>query len=128
MQGAAARDWLLIDGECGFCRRVGAWVERHDKAGRFRVIPWQEAPSPPLDDELRRAARDTVLVVRPDGRVLRGGRASLHVLEQVGHPVLARAGRLPGVKSAVEGGYRLVARHRGLFSRVFFRPPRERSA
>ena len=39
------RNWVLWDGECGLCRRFAEWVEREDRGQRFRVVPFQQAPS-----------------------------------------------------------------------------------
>jgi hypothetical protein len=62
-----------------------------------------------------------VHVITPDGMVLRAGRASLYVLEQIGWTRLARVlGRRPLVW-AVEVGYWLVARNRGWLGRFMFR-------
>jgi predicted DCC family thiol-disulfide oxidoreductase YuxK len=33
--------WLFWDGDCGFCRRVVAWVTRRDAAQRIRAVPYQ---------------------------------------------------------------------------------------
>jgi len=113
---------VLWDGECGLCARAARWIERHDAAGRFRVVAYQQAPAPPMSAELREACARAVHVVTADGRVLRGGRASLHVLEHLGWPRLARLLSVPPLCWGVELGYRVVARNRRLFSKLLFRP------
>ena len=117
---------LLWDGECGFCRRSVEWAERHDREHAFRAVPYQEAPSPPMTPELSKATARAVHVITPEGRVLRAGRACLWVLERTGYPVLARVLSLPPLVWAVEVGYWLVARNRGLASRIMFRRGAER--
>ena len=74
-----------------------------------------------MSAELATACARAVHVITPDGRILRAGRASLFVLDAVGWRRLAGIlGRRPFVWG-VEIGYWIVARNRGLFSRVFFR-------
>lgn len=115
-----ARDWLLIDGECGFCRRAAGWVRRHDRQERFRIVPYQEAPSPPMTAALHAACQQAMHVVTANGRTLRAGRAALYVLAAIGYRRLARLLSLPPLGVLVELGYRVVATHRPLFGRLFF--------
>ena len=115
-------DTLLIwDGACGFCRNAVAWMLRHDHAGRIRAVPYQDLASPPMTPALRYQAERAVQVLTPQGQQLSGGRAVLYVLRQVGwRPwLVGLASRRPFVW-LVEGGYRVVARNRQLFSRVVF--------
>ena len=69
---------------------------------------------------LRVACEKAVHVLTADGQVLRAGRASLFVLEQVGYRAIARLLRLPPFVWAVELGYKLVAANRTFFSRFLF--------
>jgi predicted DCC family thiol-disulfide oxidoreductase YuxK len=117
---------LLWDGECGFCRRSVQWAERRDARHAFQAVPYQQAPSPPMTPELRKACSRAVHLVTADGKLLRAGRACLWVLQQVGFPVLARVLALPPLVWAVEVGYWLVARNRQLASRFLFRRGAER--
>jgi predicted DCC family thiol-disulfide oxidoreductase YuxK len=72
---------------------------------------------------LAEACARAVHVVRSDGTVLRAGRATLFVLERLGWGVLARVLAVPPFVWCVEVGYRVVARNRAFFSRLF-RDPR----
>jgi predicted DCC family thiol-disulfide oxidoreductase YuxK len=118
----AAQHWIVWDGACGFCRRAVEWALARDTDGRFRAVPYQEAPEPPMTPALRDACRAAVHVRTADGRWLRGGRACLFVLERIGWPRLARVARRPPLVWGVEAGYALVARNRELFSRALLRP------
>ena len=70
-----------------------------------------------LAEECARA----VHLITPDGVVLRAGRASLSVLDQIGWQGTARLlSRWPLVV-LVEIGYAIVARNRRFFSKLFFR-------
>lgn len=111
---------LLFDGDCGFCRRVVAWLGARDRARRFRAVPYQEAPSPPMTPALAEACRRAVHVLRRDGSILKGGRAVLFILEQTGMGSLARIAARPPLVWLVELGYRLVASHRPFFARFLF--------
>jgi hypothetical protein len=71
---------------------------------------------------LRRDAERAMQVLARDGRRLSGGRAVLFVLEEVGwRPLLIRIASMRPFVWLVEGGYRVVAGHRQVFSRIFFR-------
>lgn len=94
---------MIWDGQCGFCRRSAAFVERHDRRGRLRVVTSQS---------LGLGRLPALRVETAGGRRLEAGRACLFVLALIGHPRLAHIlARAPFVW-AVEAGYRLVARYR----------------
>jgi predicted DCC family thiol-disulfide oxidoreductase YuxK len=112
----ATHHWIVWDGECGFCRRAVEWALAHDAHDCFRAVAYQEVPSPPMTPALRDACRRVVHVRTIDGRWLRGGRASLFVLERIGWPRLARIAALPPLVWLVEAGYALVAHNRAFFS------------
>jgi predicted DCC family thiol-disulfide oxidoreductase YuxK len=107
---------LLWDGACGFCRRLTEWVRRRDREGRFDILPYQDAPTPPMTPELREACRRAVHVITTGGHVLRAGRASVFVLRETGHPTLGRVLAAPPLVWLVELGYFIVARNRSGFS------------
>ena len=71
-----------------------------------------------MTDALAARCARAVHVITPAGTVLRAGRASLYVLDRIGWHAVARvAARAPFV-CLVELGYWVVARNRGLASRV----------
>lgn len=73
-----------------------------------------------MTPELRAACKRAVHVVLPSGEVLRAGRASLTVLQQLGwwwvRPLF-----WPPMIWFVELGYAIVARNRVFFSRYMFK-------
>lgn len=70
-----------------------------------------------MTPELRRACARAVHAVTPEGRILRAGRASLHVLGRLGWPRTAAVlARRPWIW-IVELGYSFVARNRGWIGR-----------
>lgn len=74
-----------------------------------------------MTPELREACKHAVHVLTSSGEILKAGRATLFVLEQIGYRRLARLSRLPPFIWGVEVGYRIVASNRTVFSRVLFR-------
>ncbi len=81
-------------------------------------MPFQEAPRPPITDALAARCARAVHVITPEGEILRGGRASLYALDRVGWRRLAAVCSRPPLIWLVEAGYWLVARNRGLLSRL----------
>ena len=113
--------WLIWDGTCGFCRRTVGWFQQRDHDRRFRVVPYQGCPSPPMTPELREASSRALQVITSDGRNFSGGRAVLFALREIDQqPALMRIAATPPLIWLVEAGYRVVARNRQLFSRLLF--------
>ncbi|MDX1389864.1 MAG: DUF393 domain-containing protein [Acidobacteriota bacterium] len=119
MRPSGDRHLVLWDGDCGFCRRSVEWVERHDP-GRLECLPYQQAPSTIVPDELRHELAETVHVITTDGSVLRGGRAWLFIMGEIGWRATAAILGVPPFVWIVELGYRLVARNRTRLSRWLF--------
>lgn len=113
------RAWVLIDGDCGLCKRFGAWVRRHDTAGRFCVTPYQEAPNPPVDDALRKRCETALHVIDEEGVVRRGGDAFVYLRRAFGKP-LAGVLAVQPVKALVDVFYLLVSRNREFFARFLY--------
>jgi predicted DCC family thiol-disulfide oxidoreductase YuxK len=74
-----------------------------------------------MTPELSRACARAVHVITRDGRILRAGRACLFALGEIGWSrLLIRLLAAPPLVWLVEAGYWIVARNRGLFSRILF--------
>jgi predicted DCC family thiol-disulfide oxidoreductase YuxK len=119
----AGRHWLIFDGDCGMCRRCAHWALRHDKRNLFVAAPSQNTPSPPMNEELRRACEGAVHVITRRGEVLRGGRAVMFLLREIAPKpwgfIPRILGRAPWIYP-IEIGYNFVARNRPLVARFFF--------
>jgi predicted DCC family thiol-disulfide oxidoreductase YuxK len=76
-----------------------------------------------MTPELYRACGESVHVIDRQGSILRGGRATLFMLEEEGWGPIARFLSHPPFVWLVELVYRFVAANRSLFSRLFFRRP-----
>lgn len=98
-----------------------AWVRRNDRRGRFVLVPYQQAPSPPMTPELYEDCARAMNVIRADGRRLRAGRAALYVLARLGYGPLVWIGWLPPFSWLVEIAYRFVADHRTALGRFLGR-------
>ena len=114
---------MLLDGDCGFCRRSGAWVARWDRAGRIEQLPLQDPSVPARFPQLSRAAlEDALHVVDTQGQSWRGAAACGQVVRILpGGALVAWLFRLPGA----EWAYAQVARRR---SRRCTVPPRRPAA
>ena len=115
--------WLFWDGDCGFCRRVVAWVTRRDVARRIRAVPYQDDPRPPMTEDLARRCAGAVHVLTPQGTLLSAGRASLCVLRLLGYTRMVRTLSCRPLVWGVELGYWLVAGNRRFFSWLLFQHP-----
>ena len=74
-----------------------------------------------MTPQLYEACRQAVHIVTAGGRVIKAGRASLFVLEQLGYPKwLIRPLTWPPLIWGVELGYWLVAHNRPFFSKFLF--------
>src|SRR5258708_39734755 len=116
-----SRPWLLWDGDCGLCRRSAAWVKRKDPHRIFLVVPYQEAPSPPMTPQLEAVCKRSLHIVKADGKVIRAGRATLFILEHLGWGLWARLLAVPPFIWLVELGYWIVAKNRPIFAKFLFR-------
>ena len=82
--------------------------------------PFQEAPRPPMTDELYEACHHAAHVILPGGERYRAGRATLIVLENLGWGVWARMIRRSPLVYLVELGYLIFSRNRPFFSKFVF--------
>ena len=87
------------------------------------MVPYQEAPAPPMTPELRERCAEAMHVLAADGVVHVGGNAVVFVYEQLGWGSLVRPLTLPPLSWLREPGYRWVANNRRLVSRFAFRTP-----
>lgn len=112
-----ARPVVLFDGDCAFCRRWVARLERWDRKHRLELLPQQQRATRRDLPDIPEAALDRALhVVSPEGNVFEGARA----LAELGRwlPALAplrRAYRMPGIGWLSEKAYAWVARRRHRF-------------
>jgi predicted DCC family thiol-disulfide oxidoreductase YuxK len=112
------RPVLIYDGDCNFCRR---WIVRlrHVIGDRIDYRAFQEVAHP-FPDISREQFQASIQLVQPDGSACEGAEAVFQALaynpNHGGFLWMYR--RVPGVASATEFLYRLVARNRRVFGRL----------
>jgi predicted DCC family thiol-disulfide oxidoreductase YuxK len=115
---APDRPLILFDGDCGFCRQwVARW--RHLTGDAVDYAPYQ-AQADRFPDLSRERLAEAVHFLEPDGRVSRGAEAVFRALATApGRSyLLALYEDVPGFAPVSEACYRIVARHRSLFTRL----------
>lgn len=117
MSTAVAAAVVLYDADCGFCTRAALALVRRSRGG-LRAVPIRSAEGDALLGDLPDARRDgSWHLVTADGRRWSAGAAVAPALRRL--PGLAwLAPLVEALPGPVERGYRLVARHRGLLSRL----------
>jgi predicted DCC family thiol-disulfide oxidoreductase YuxK len=110
----ALRGWLLYDEECGFCTSRVASITPLLCRNGFATAPLGSAFARERlqlgEPELRREVR----LLLADGTLFEGSEAYRQLLRRISwaRPLYLLVS-LPGMRTAFDWGYRLVARHRG---------------
>ena len=104
---------LIIDGDCGLCRRYAAWMGRRDRGHLIQALPYQSAQ---LQGRQAARARRTILLIHPDGSWQERSRAVLEGLVLTGWG-FGRWLMHPPVVYLADLIYCWVARHRRQLSR-----------
>ena len=109
---------LLYDADCGFCTRAALAVARLDRLGRLALAPIGSAVGELLLGDLTEAERlASWHLVAASGRRTSAGAAVGPLCRLL--PALAwLAPVVEAFPGPVDRAYRLVARHRGLLSRL----------
>src|SRR5688572_13542244 len=75
---------VLFDGDCGICSWSRDFAERHDRAGKLRLVPFQLADLDTLSPGLTLAdARRMAWFIEPDGTRYGGARCAFEVLKRL---------------------------------------------
>ena len=90
--GAAPAPVLVIDGDCGFCLRCGAFARRHVAAGRYAVRPWQELDLDALGLDVEAVTREAWFVDADGAR--HGGHLAIAAALRRGRPLTRPLGAL----------------------------------
>ena len=118
---AARRPILLYDGSCGFCRRCVALLVRLDREQRVaRVDMTSEAADSLMTTISPQRRKQSMHLIRPDGRVLHAGVALRAVLCQVQPEARWKLGSGTGRLSPllIDRAYDLVAALRSPLGRA----------
>ncbi len=112
--------WFLWDGDCDFCREAARVLRERDLEQRLTIIPYQEAPSPPMTPALRVQAERAVQLVTSDGDRRSGAEAILFALRRAGwHPALMGLLLRRPLLWCAEAVYRLIAGNRRRLGGLF---------
>jgi predicted DCC family thiol-disulfide oxidoreductase YuxK len=115
------RPVLLYDGDCRFCRASARAVAALDRRRSLAILPLDDPSVAELLAALPAERRgESMSVVQPDGWVLSAGDALIELTRMLpGGELLASAAyRNQGLRRLFGRGYRLVASHRALLSRL----------
>ena len=106
------RPLFVFDGDCGFCRKWAAWVERRIP-GVATFVPYQSVDLGSLG-LTREEVQTASYWVDERGRTFRGNRSFAQALKRGRGPWRwgAALSDLPGVRLPVTGVYRWVVRNR----------------
>jgi predicted DCC family thiol-disulfide oxidoreductase YuxK len=115
------KHWVFYDGDCGMCSRYAEGLKKADKTSVFHVIAYQDAPSPPMTDELRKRCERALHVSTANGTILGGANAVLFIKSKTGWGWFASLLRLPPIIWIAELLYKLVANNRYIFSKWLYR-------
>ena len=104
---------VFYDGGCPTCTREMQRVRRLDSEGRIAFTDITSPRFEPTDAGLsRRAMLEKIHARLPDGSLIQGVEVFRQIYSILGFERLVRWTRLPGVRGALDAGYRLFARNR----------------
>jgi predicted DCC family thiol-disulfide oxidoreductase YuxK len=113
---------LFYDGGCGLCHRVVKFVLAHDHAGYFHFAPMDGTYYTQRFNETDRARlAEKVVLLFPDGTMLLGTDAILHIFEKLDAPWSTIAPLLRIVPSFIRDAVYNTISH--LRKKLFAKPP-----
>ena len=117
------RQYILWDGDCGFCRRSVEILARFDERGNFIMVPYQSFPESELQKfglRYRNCARE-VQMISASGKTFGGAFAINYFLWQSRLKVLVFLAMLFPFLFLIEVLlYKMVAKNRMMFSQILF--------
>ena len=116
-----SRHWMIWDGECGLCSSTAQAFRRRDPdRKKFQIVQYQHCPSPPMTPEVYARCDKEMYVITSDGQALPGVKGFLFAMKETGAGSWVTLLSYPPFIWIMQAGYWLVARNRGLISRLFF--------
>ena len=120
MHSTATPTTVLYDGSCPICSRE---IEQYKKGDPRSEICWLDVSSPKFvapPGQSAQALMQRFHVIRPDGSMVSGAAAFIHLWEQLpGWRQLARLGRLPGMLKLLDFGYEKFLIFRPKLQKIF---------
>jgi len=107
---------LIFDGTCGFCTRQVRYIHKLDKHNRVFSEPCQFVQHNPAYGLEEVDCGEMAWAIADDGRRAGGAQAfTLIAAIMLGKNWPIRVGRFPGIRQALDLGYRFIARNRHRF-------------
>lgn len=107
---------LIFDGTCGFCTRQVRYVHKFDWHNRVTSEPCQFVQHDPQYGLRDADCGEMAWAIADDGRRAGGAQAFTLIASVIlGKQWPVTVGRLPGVKQALDLGYRTIAKNRYRF-------------
>jgi predicted DCC family thiol-disulfide oxidoreductase YuxK len=104
---------LLYDGTCGFCARTVAWIQRRDRHQRIVAMPCQGAVRTGSAPVTLEDCGKSFWAITADSEVKGLGQgAALIVATLLDRTWPIAVARLPGIRQALDLGYRFIAHNR----------------
>ena len=103
------------------CSRYTERLRSKDANNVFQIIAFQDAPSPPMTEELREKCEHAIQIITSDGLVLGGAKAVLFIKSKTGWGWFAKFLSYPPFIWAIHILYRIVANNRRLLSKWLYR-------
>lgn len=104
---------LLFDGECPFCKREIAWMEKRNKNG---YLAFEDITSPNFNPTCYGLTQEEVMGVihgiLNDGRVIKKVEVFIEAYRLIGFSWLVAPLSWPGIRSIANIGYEIFARYR----------------
>jgi len=112
--GAGKRATVIFDGACPICSNTVAWMQEHEEAGSFEMLPCQsESLGKRFPSVEYSACMRAMHVVLPDGKVLAGEEALPDIFKRLkGFHFASTLFKLPGAKTLSRVFYRWFAERR----------------
>jgi len=115
-----AKTTIYYDGDCPLCRAEVAHYARKDTACALELIDVADTRTTLPEGTDRTTLLSRFHVTTPDGHLVSGAAAFVEVWRGLpGWRLLAGLARIPGVKLAMEGAYRLFLPLRPAIVRLF---------
>ncbi|HTP68568.1 MAG TPA: DUF393 domain-containing protein [Dongiaceae bacterium] len=112
-KGHHANGWLFFDAECSFCTRIARWVFKLLQRRHIGVAPLQDRRVASLLAMSREELLRELRFLDAQGNLHDGANALLALAREIAwaRPLLWLS-RVPGMKAALDAGYRWVAAQR----------------
>jgi len=111
-----SKNILIWDRNCKFCQKCIDWIISKGGEKKLYLIPFQEIPSPPMNDDFKKECIQSIQFLKPTHEIFNGGDAITEILFAIGYDNIATMTRKPILRQLVKYLYAFIAKHRGFLS------------